>query len=912
MRIQGAFLTSRVGRRIFWTLLLAAAAPIAIFGAAMYELLSDQFQSQVVKQQVQLVKFAGMGLLDRLLVARTALTVVERTGRADLGGAPGSRSGRVLASVTQFDSDGNVLVGSGPAALRARDHALSWLSHRSVTAASLFVDNHRDTTPTPTVLILLGDEVLRDRVWVAEVDTEFLFGELSADAGGSRICVLDSQRRPVFCPDRAPNDGATNSSSNPDPVRWRLFLRSDFAVDDWTLESMDATPADGSALARLSALVAVLTLLFVGVLGLVQVRRTMVPLERLIAGTRRLAEGDYSARVKLRRSDEFGELACSFDSMAQRIDHQIKTMQVQASIDHEILHGLDVSRVLQRVAQRLEQLVPGSATCVVEFDQDSPLARLHRATAPLTIAAVSSTEALCIREMTTGETVPCDRPPSWLQAFLRSPAERLWLRCVRIGDQVMGLLVVGTADRSIEHAPIRSEIASLGDRVSVAFASADRERRLVERATRDSLTGLLNRAGLYESVDAMLSDDGKKPFSLMFLDLDRFKEINDSLGHQVGDEMLRAVASRLQQCVPQGTLVARPGGDEFVLVVRGPREAAEAMAASVCSALARPLDLDGRTAVIGASIGIAPCSDHGASARELMRRADLAMYSAKAAGGGTAAWFAPTMDAQVADRASMLADLRQAQAHGRLELHYQPRVDARDGAVRGAEALLRWQRPGHGFVPPAVFVKLLEETGLIERVGLWAIDEALGQLVRWRARGLVLESIAVNLSTRQLRANDLAGRVAQILARHRLRPSDLELEITESIFVDDATQSIATLQRLHDSGIRIALDDFGTGYSSLSYLHRLPIDVLKVDRSFVAEIGERDSALALTRSIVALARSLDLRVVAEGVETPRQEELLRALGCQELQGWLYAPALDPARFAVFIAQRVPVDAAAVG
>jgi len=292
-----------------------------------------------------------------------------------------------------------------------------------------------------------------------------------------------------------------------------------------------------------------------------------------------------------------------------------------------------------------------------------------------------------------------------------------------------------------------------------------------------------------------------------------------------------------------------------------------------------------------------------------MRHADMAMYSAKARGGGKAAWFEPALDAQVAERAVLLAGLRLAQARGELELHYQPRIDARSGKVVGAEALLRWRHPERGFVPAPVFVKLLEETGLIDGVGLWVVEQAAAQLAHWRAHGTALESIAVNLSTRQLQDTNLPASVGAILARNGLVSNDFELEVTESIFMGDASTAIRTLQQLHDSGIRIAMDDFGTGYSSLSYLHKLPIEILKVDRSFVVGLGQRDSALALARSVVALARALHLRVVAEGVETQQQADILITLGCDELQGFLYAPGLEPAAFAAFAARPLQLAAA---
>ncbi len=795
MKIQGTFLASRAGRRIFWTLLLAAAAPIALFGVAMHAMLSAQFESQTIRQQVQLTKFAGMGVLDRLLVARTALDIVARTGRVDADAKEDSRSGRVLLEVAQLDSQGNTLAGSAALVRRWHDRVLARQSQRDSAAATVMLGAEQTLAGARPVLLVLPDEKRRDQVWIAEADPAFLFGELSTEASGARICVFDAAARPVFCPgwtaekeQALRRDARDRGAAGAD---WKLFLRSDFGIDDWTLVSMEApagaTPG-AAPLAQMSALVALATLLFVGLLGLIQVRRTMVPLERLIAGTRRLSEHDYSARVALRPGDEFGELAGSFNHMAERIDHQMQALRVQSSIDHEILNGLNVARVLQRVAQRLEQVVPGATVCIVEFDRKSHLlARAHSANAPMSIVGVSRSGAIGMAQLPADETVLCDEPPPWLVGLMRRSSRRLWVRCAKAGDEVLGLLLIGADDPAIDAADTRREIVELCDRVSVTLSSADRERRLVERATHDSLTGLANRAGLHESIEARLAEDLPAPFSVLFIDLDRFKEVNDSLGHQVGDELLRAVARRLQHCVPAGTLVARPGGDEFVLVVHGPRAAADDLALALCSELGQLVQLNGRTALVGASIGMAHHPEHGSNTSDLMRRADMAMYSAKARGGGKAAWFEPALDARVAERAELLAGLRHAQERGELELHYQPRIHARSGKVIGAEALLRWRHPERGMVPAPTFVALLEETGLIDGVGLLVIEQAAAQLARWRAQGTALESIAVNLSTRQLQATSLPANVAEILARHGLQSNDLELEVTESIFMGDAS-----------------------------------------------------------------------------------------------------------------------------
>jgi predicted signal transduction protein with EAL and GGDEF domain len=300
---------------------------------------------------------------------------------------------------------------------------------------------------------------------------------------------------------------------------------------------------------------------------------------------------------------------------------------------------------------------------------------------------------------------------------------------------------------------------------------------------------------------------------------------------------------------------------------------------------------------VGASIGIASCPQHASDREELMRRADLAMYAAKAEGRGRWRFYDAALDLRLAEKAWLVRELRLALERGGLALHYQPRVDLRSRRVHSTEALVRWTHPVQGSIPPQRFIPVAEEAGLIEAVGAFVLDSALAQQRRWRDAGIDIGRVAVNVSPRQLRDDGFALQVFSALATHGLQPADLELEITESLFVGDFDAVCARLAPLRDAGVVVALDDFGTGYSSLSVLHRLPVDVLKIDRSFVVELGQRVSADAVARSIVALARALGKRVVAEGVETLEQEQHLAALGCDEVQGYLHARPLTPAALA---------------
>lgn len=909
MKIEGFFLASRAGRRIFWTLLAAAAGPILLFGAITFDALQENFAAQAQRQRVQVTKYAGLALLDNLLVARTVLGIFARTGVADKESRIGTRRGRVLVEVASVDTDGQLVAGSLPLWQRWRGTtALDPVETAPGTSARLILGHHLAVDGELPVLMVLRLLDQPGRIWMAEVDHAYLFGELGPDATGERICVLDSHGHALFCP----------SSTNLDPQRrvgedgrpgwrasWNLFLRPDFASEDWTLvnlgETQLAAMPGGLPLARMVLLGTLATLLIVIVLSLVQVRRTMVPLERLISGTRRLARHDFTVRVPASSADEFGELAGSFNEMAAHIGSQVEAMQVQSSIDREILNGLDVARILQHVVCRLRQLLPRAEIAIVELGRPpGAAAYVHDGRSAPRAAAVAATVITDALADASDDLVCFEPTPTWLTPLLVRPAARIHVQCARAGHELLALLVIDVEVGAIEQPAVLREIDELRDRVSVALASADRERRLVERATHDSLTGLANRAGLLEHLDRVLAAGAKWPLSLLFIDLDRFKDVNDAMGHQAGDELLRIAAQRLLGSAPPGTLVSRPSGDEFLVVVPGERVAADALAQLILSRLAEPIALEDRTVTVGASVGLARFPDHGCSATDLMRRADMAMYIAKARGGSQASWFDESLDERMSERTALRADLHGALARGEFELRYQPRVDASSGRVRCAEALLRWRHRDKGLVSPDKFIDLLEESRLIEDVGMWAIESACTQLAQWRAQGLEIDSVAVNVSSRQLHAADFAVQVGAVIARCGLAPSSLELEITESIFMGESTAAIEVLRTLRQAGVQLALDDFGTGYSSLSYLHTLPISILKVDRSFVAELGVRDKALTLTRSIIALARALQLHVVAEGVETRQQAELLSGLGCDELQGYLFARPLMPGEFARFL------------
>jgi diguanylate cyclase (GGDEF)-like protein len=398
------------------------------------------------------------------------------------------------------------------------------------------------------------------------------------------------------------------------------------------------------------------------------------------------------------------------------------------------------------------------------------------------------------------------------------------------------------------------------------------------------------------------ADRDSQSFAVMMLDLDRFKTINDSLGHHAGDAVLKEVASRLHSVVRSIDTVARFGGDEFVLVIgpsSPPADAAD-VANRVNVALRQPILVDKVELHVSSSIGIASYPADGRSAERLIAHADAAMYCAKQQGRNNYQYFAPGMDAVTLERANLESELHQALKLQQLELYYQPKVDTASGDVRSAEALIRWRHPQRGLIPPVQFIPLAEECGLIHDIGAWVVREACRQCAAWQLEGVPPLRVAVNVAASQFRHGDLLDVVQGALQEARLDPQFLEIELTESVVMTDPEGTAAILEQLSRMGVLVSVDDFGTGYSSMNYLRRFPIDKLKIDRGFLKDLISSTDDAAIVRAIISLAHSLRLKVVAEGVETPEQLRFLRTLGCDQYQGYHFSPPLPAREFAQLV------------
>jgi diguanylate cyclase (GGDEF)-like protein len=763
--------------------------------------------------------------------------------------------------------------------------------------------------------VLLGafrDGSLR---WIAELDSDHLWAPL-ADAGlDTAWSVRDNRGRLLVrqvgedSPLRRESDlaearGEVVSSNT------QLFLTGELGAGEWLFTQQAPRPHvrwQGMPLALWLGAVALLGLLAVALFSHWSIRRTLQPLRQLTQGTQALAAGAAGTRVEILRDDEIGELADAFNDMAQRIETQIGTLEGLAAIDRDILDGVSFERVAGHALQRLAARYPRACASVNWREGASALHRSWMTRGPADALLIRSEQleldgeslmrfAGLFRDELLDPAQPAaatrQAPPRWLCPGDPARVAAIALLPLRHEGQTQALIVLGLAAAADDAAlqPARE----VRDRLAVAMAARSREQELVYRAAHDSLTGLANRYGLHQKLEQTLdrvADDAT--LAVLSLDLDHFKDVNDTLGHEAGDELLCAASRRLKSCAPAGALVARPGGDEFIMLLPGADLAAAATLARLAiAALGRPFTLRGVEQRLGASVGIAMHPQHGRTREELLRCADIALFAAKAAGRAQHMVFTPELDRAARERVQLQAELRRALERDEFVLHYQPRVDVPRGRIVGAEALIRWQHPERGLLPPAEFIDAGGVRGPGHPHRRMGHRRRLPASAAWRPRTGHADAacggepgVHAPARTRELPA--LCARCAH--PSTACPPNCLEIEVTEIHPAGRPRRACAQIaENCADGRDDLSIDDFGTGYSSMSILRQLPIDVMKIDRSFVVGLGTDDGAMAVTRAIVALARSLHLHLVAEGIETEAQAEVLRSMGCDELQGYLFS------------------------
>ncbi len=550
----------------------------------------------------------------------------------------------------------------------------------------------------------------------------------------------------------------------------------------------------------------------------------------------------------------------------------------------------EMENLLRRHSQEFRALVDNAPDAIVRFDRE--LRYLYAN--PANELAIGVENGECLGKTWDELGLPAEAAAAW-QHGAREVFERGEATTVECGIEMPGLGLRHFHVRMVPERDMENRVVSV---LMIARDISERKQQedlLLHRARHDALTELPNRVLILERLRQAIAraQRGQRLLAVAYLDLDNFKNINDILGHDAGDALLRQVALRIGGVLRQRDTVGRQSGDEFILLLPDIAriEDAAVVAEKVLHTLSHPFVLNGREVYVTGSLGLSICPLDGEDAGSLLRNADVAMYRAKEEGRNAFRFYAPEMDAQMRVRLEIEHDLRLAIKRGELMLHYQPRVSLTTGEVLGFEALVRWNHPREGLIGPDRFIGVAEDTGLIMPLGDWVLQAACGQARQWQDRGAPGMRMSVNLSARQFRDPGLVERVERVLAETGLDPAFLELEITESTVMHDSEAAIGTLRALKKLGVTLSVDDFGTGYSSLSYLKLFPIDVLKVDRSFVRDVTTDPDDAAIVRAIVTLAHSLGLAVVAEGVEEAAQAAFLRYAKCDELQGYYFSRPL---------------------
>ena len=915
------FARTRVARRLFFLFVLSAFVPLTIVALLTLSQVRTLLLQQGDQRLGAMAKSYGMTLFERLLLAGD----VGVAAAAAATPAPDSMAPRMFRSLALIEQDGALtpLLGS-PDLLPPNPEQRRRIEAGKLALAVLGQGS------TLRMVLMAPAAPGEARIVAGELRPEFLWGPADEAPAFTEFCVAeDPTRRFLYCSDAAGEGAISALDAVPASARgmiewtrgddimiarsWAQFMRAQFGTPDWTIV---ASQPRRVLLARLEQFrqlflpVVLLSILIVTWFTIRQSRHIITPIAELGERVRQIANNQFQARPGPRREDEFGQLAEAFDTMAHRLDRQFASLTALSEIDRQILSTQDLSQVIGTVLGRMSEVVSAESVTVTLVDHDDT----RRARTFHLVEGQEAGGAAMTRHTVDGlhtDWLPPDEGGHWVDLpkgavppHLEQPhargLERAYVQPIVWRGEVCGALVLGYHGREEIPEEERQRARELADRVAVAVSSAWRDEQLYVQAHFDALTGSPNRLLFRDRLDIEIARSQREGlrFALLFVDLDHFKTVNDSFGHSLGDAVLREAAQRIAQCIRGSDTVGRQGGDEFTVLLTHLNHPQEAwlIAETVVEALSRPFVVADQQVFLSASVGISSYPQDGTSAESLLKCADTAMYRAKAAGRAQVVFFEERMNAEALARLTLGRDLRNAIERGELMVHYQPQVCLRTGAVRGAEALVRWRHPEKGMVPPSAFIPLAEESGFIDQVGKWILEEACRQMRRWLDAGLTLERVSVNVSPRQFRKRQLVETVQRAARDAGIPPGALEIEITEGLLLEQGEAVEGMLRELADSGHAIALDDFGTGFSSMGYLNRLPVHTIKIDRVFVHGLGAGGESEAIVAAITALSHALGKRVIAEGAETPEEVARLAAIGCDEVQGFVHAPALGAADF----------------
>lgn len=917
IRISGTFLKSKVSKRIASLLLIAAIVP-----ALLLTLLSNQKINQLVsnyehKALAEKNRNHALRIFSNLVFARNKLISfiedsdpIKAEKSKKLYVSLASSKIPIFSSIREVPANSAIGITTSNNQISSAD--LERLTNMRSDSIEVFVLKKNNSPQHASVNFIYRNKYEKEQASfiIAEIAPSFLWGDSDNYSKDVKICAYQINgisKTEVFCSNQEKVDPGIIELQAINHAEWELFLRGEFNAQSWLFKINRIHPLTQSHLkeyvgSKAYLSIAILSLLIVGFLSLSQIRKTMTPLEKLIKGTKKIALGDFSP-LEINDSLEFSELAESFNSMSSHIKYQLDTLESFSAIDREIGTRIDVDKVSDLILQRMEQLEPEATFCIALL-QEKTATELQcickiggNHSLSDTRLPITSQEMETIKRYGQGRFQKASLTSEFIHECLMAElgASHIWVLPIFWQGETYGFLISGYQQELDNNNTSWAEFRELSIRIGMVSSAQAREQKLLLEAQYDKLTGLPNRILLQDRLTkAMeLSDRSGEPMWVVFIDLDRFKVVNDSMGHTVGDALLMEIGNRLKAEVRETDTVARFGGDEFVVVLSS--DVDENMKLNILDRLmqtiANPIQINSHELMSTCSMGVSTYPNDGKSAETLIKNADIAMYRAKETGRNQYQFFTQSLNDKAAERMQIINQLHKAIDNNEFSLAYQPKVDLQTNQMIGAEALIRWDNPILPRISPAKFIPIAEEAGLIKAIGEWTLKTACTQLAEWKKSGFVNMHIAVNISTKQFQQKNLVDRIKSILLETGAKAESLELEITESLLMDNSPNVLKTLHAIKALGIKLSIDDFGTGYSSLSYLNTLPIDNIKIDKSFTDTISFKTKESPVVNTIIDLAKNLNLTVIAEGTETAEQVAYLKARGCHQIQGYYFSKPL---------------------
>lgn len=910
---------SRITRQLFAIFFLFALLPVSILSYVAVETTSKASRTQSTEALEAKTKDLSYLILNRLVFAEQALGLTAAAG-SDSGARKHGNGTRLAYDSFEMTPQQKQQLASGG----------------YLVSATTLAD------PTLKLIKALEPRRLEAGLVMAPLNESLILGEAESRNLSIETCVFTEHGMPLFSsnPRLCEELGATTNAlaghkgslgftlaDTSYQANFRtLFLQDRYQGPNWKvaiIQRQDELFSAASLFRSNFLLLALLVILSLSLMSIRLIRGRMAPLSEIMAGIKRIGEQRYDTPVQVSSEDEFQDLASAINDMSHKVSSQLDMLESLAELDRLILTRSGRDMLLQAVLQNSQDLLAVDAAGIVLLDYQDNGNGTQLQTCNKLKQVSSHTISL----------------PGYQQEQLRH--EDLWLSKeggrhndifavfpdvintvhllpVSTENEINVILLLGYQTREQQDSEQRSAINTYVDRVAVALANADSEARLYRQAHFDSLTDLPNRLSMLDRLTSSIEDakQSQRAFALLFIDLDDFKLINDSLGHLAGDEMINAMGQRLKQCIRPGDMVARMGGDEFVVISDhfDSETAAATTVARLCEKIMQvvdqPLEIHGREIRSGSSIGISLYPRDGADANTLLSNADAAMYEAKDQGRGNYQFFSEKLNTASSKLMALSSELKRALEYDEFVLHYQPKYHTSSGAIVGAEALIRWQHPERGLLAPGQFIEAAERLGLITAIGDQAIGAVAGQIQMWMAQGLKVPRIALNMSAVQVQQEDVVEKLVRWQKVFGIPYEKLEIEIVEGVLVKDMAVTSAKLQRIRELGVEVSIDDYGTGYSSLSYIRSLPVDTLKLDRCFINNLCTDKANRAIVSSTIMLAHELGLRVIAEGVETLAQLEMLKQLACDEVQGFYLSKPLPQQDFAALLGAEEQASASA--